>query len=48
MEKNLNSMIINIHENSIDIENSDKPRIVAFGFHVSPSVVGEYIYYAFN
>lgn len=48
MEENNKVIAIEMSGDNISIENGKDSRIVAFGFHVSPGTVGEYIYYAFN
>lgn len=47
MTENCKKLSIEMNDD-ITIGDGTGSRIVAFGFHVSPGTVGEYIYYAFN
>ena len=48
IKANNTMLAADVQSGNIQINESNGARIVAYGFHVSPKAVGEYIYYAYN
>ena len=48
IKTNNTTLAADVQSGNIQINESNGARIVAYGFHVSPKAVGEYIYYAYN
>lgn len=46
--ENVKTVAIEMISDNISVTDGNESRIVAFGFHVLPGTVGEYVYYAFN